>query len=107
MARVLYASHPGGRPLRIGMNHAKRLARAWDKRDQQAVLREMGPGYPRQHSHHQQLVKQRHAAIGERYDAYVAAKTGRDQGRGNQAAGDTVGAVPDAAPGTDPGQRAE
>lgn len=49
------------KPLNIGMNHAKRVARSADRRDQLAVLRELGPGYPRQHNHHQELVRLRHA----------------------------------------------
>jgi hypothetical protein len=42
------------------MNAAKRAARAADQRDQQQVLAVLGPGLPRQHTHHQELVLQRH-----------------------------------------------
>jgi hypothetical protein len=67
-ARLLYASKPGGKPLRLGMNQAKRNARAADRREQLIVLRMLGPGLPRQHSHHQQLVKQRHAYYRDVYE---------------------------------------
>jgi hypothetical protein len=46
--------------MNIGINRAKRIARAADRRDQLAVLKTLGPGLPRQHVHHQILVKQRH-----------------------------------------------
>jgi hypothetical protein len=63
--RVLYLSKKGGKPLRFGMNQAKRVARSADQRDQLAVLKELGPGLPRQHSHHQELVRQRHRYYAE------------------------------------------
>src|SRR5580658_8204818 len=66
--RVTYPSRKGGKPLNIGMNRAKRVARSADKRDQLAVLKELGPNLPRQHSHHQQLVKQRHQYYGDVHD---------------------------------------
>ena len=59
--KILYASKKGGKPLCVGMNKAKRVARSADRRDQLAVLKNIGTGLPRQHSHHQQLVRQRHA----------------------------------------------
>jgi hypothetical protein len=43
------------------MNYAKRVARLADRRDQLAVQKEFGFGLPRQHTHHQELVRQRHA----------------------------------------------
>jgi hypothetical protein len=58
--RLIYLSKKGGKPMRIGMNHAKRVARSADERDQLAVLRTLGPGLPRQHRNHQQLIHQRH-----------------------------------------------
>jgi hypothetical protein len=58
--RYVYVSKPGGKPLNIGMNVAKRLARIADQRDQQQVLAALGPGLPRQHARHQDLVRQRH-----------------------------------------------
>jgi hypothetical protein len=72
--RVLYASQKGSKPLNFGMNRAKRVARLADRRDQLAVLRELGPGLPRQHSHHQELVRQRH-----RYYAEVGAEIDRER----------------------------
>jgi hypothetical protein len=58
--RYIYISKKGGRPMNIGMNKAKRIARSADKRDQQIVLKTLGPGLPREHGHHQQLVRSRH-----------------------------------------------
>jgi hypothetical protein len=58
--RVIYASKKGGKPLNLGINQAKRVARSADKRDQAVVLETLGPGLPRQHAHHQELVRQRH-----------------------------------------------
>jgi hypothetical protein len=58
--RYVYVSKPGGKPLNIGINAAKRLARTADQRDQQQVLAAFGPGLPRQHARHQELVRQRH-----------------------------------------------
>jgi hypothetical protein len=59
--KMIYPSPKGGKPLNIGMNYAKRVARLADRRDQLAVQKEFGYGLPRQHSHHQELVRQRHA----------------------------------------------
>ena len=72
--RVMYPSRKGGKPLNIGINFAKRVARSADKRDQLAVLKELGPNLPRQHSHHQQLVRQRH-----RYYTEVGAEVDRER----------------------------
>ena len=58
--RYIHVSKPGGKPLNIGMNAAKRLARIADQRDQQQVLATLGFGLPRQHARHQELVRQRH-----------------------------------------------
>lgn len=72
--RMVYPTGSGAKPLRIGMNAAKRIARSADRRDQLAVLAELGPGYPRQHSHHQALVRQRHAYYGDVYNAEIQRK---------------------------------
>src|SRR5271165_5531193 len=72
-ARRIYASEKGGKPLNIGMNQAKRVARSADKRDQLAVLAQLGPGLPRQHSHHQQLVRSRHRYYREQGDGQTRA----------------------------------
>jgi len=69
--RVIYASKKGGKPLNIGVNHAKRRAKRLDKRDQLTVLKTLGAGLPRQHSHHQQLVASRHRYYHEQRDAFV------------------------------------
>ena len=58
--RYVYISKKGGQSLNIGVNRAKRVARSADKRDQLQVLKTLGTGLPRQHSHHQQLVRSRH-----------------------------------------------
>jgi hypothetical protein len=56
----IYVSKKGGKPLNIGINQAKRVARSADRRDQLKVLAELGPGLPRQRSRHQELVRRRH-----------------------------------------------
>jgi hypothetical protein len=66
--RLIYHSTKGGKPLNLGINHAKRIARRADRRDQLAVQRELGVGLPQQKNHHQQLVKQRHAYYADRYE---------------------------------------
>ena len=68
MTRYIYVSKTGGKPMNIGMNQAKRVARSADKRDQLAVLKTLGPGLPRQHEHHQQLVASRHHYYHEQHE---------------------------------------
>lgn len=69
--RVIYASRKGGKPMRIGVNQAKRIARSADKRDQLIVLAKLGPGLPREHSHHQQLVRSRHRYYHDQHEEFV------------------------------------
>jgi hypothetical protein len=69
--RVIYRSKKGGKPLSIGINRAKRVARRADERDQLAVLKQLGPGLPRQHEHHQQLVLSRHRYYHEQHEEFV------------------------------------
>lgn len=59
--RTIYTSKKGGKPLDIGMNKAKRVARSADQRDQLIVQKSLGPGLPRQRTHHRALVAQRRA----------------------------------------------
>ena len=103
--RVLYPSRKGGKSFNIGINRAKRIAHAHDARDQLAVLANIGPGYPRQHAHHQELVRQRHKYYGDRYEQAErlrqAAPQPRDPSGGDPQAGGSGGAVPDAAAGPD------
>lgn len=75
--RYIYISSKGGKPLNIGMNRAKRVARTADERDQLNVLKTLGPGYPRQRDHHQQLVLTRHTYYHEQHEEFL---------RGQQAA---------------------
>ncbi len=70
-SRYIYVSQPGGKPMNIGMNQAKRVARYADKRDQLQVLKTLGPGLPRQHSHHQTLVLSRHRYYHEQHEEFV------------------------------------
>lgn len=70
-SRYIYVSKPGGKPMNIGMNQAKRVARSADKRDQLAVLKQLGPGFPRQHEHHQQLVLSRHRYYHEQHEEFL------------------------------------
>jgi len=58
--RCIYVSKPGGKPMDIGINRAKRRAHRLDKRDQLEVLKRLGPGLPREHSNHYGLVQARH-----------------------------------------------
>ncbi len=69
--RYIYVSKKGGKPLNIGVNQAKRVARSADKRDQALVLAKLGPGLPREHRHHQTLVLSRHLYYHEQHDEFV------------------------------------
>lgn len=69
--RYIYVSKEGGKPMNIGMNQAKRVARHADRRDQVTVLKTLGPGLPRQHSHHQQLVASRHRYYHDQHEEFV------------------------------------
>lgn len=71
MTRIIYASKKGGKPLNVGMNQAKRIARSADRRDQATVLATLGAGLPRQHNHHQQLVRSRHRYYHEQHEEFV------------------------------------
>lgn len=69
--RIVYQSRKGGKPLNIGMNAAKRVARSADKREQLIVLETLGGGLPRQHGNHQQLVRSRHRYYHEQHEEFV------------------------------------
>jgi hypothetical protein len=69
--RYIYVSKKGGKPLNIGMNQAKRVARSADERDQLMVLKTLGTGLPRQHEHHQTLVLSRHRYYREQQEEFV------------------------------------
>jgi hypothetical protein len=69
--RYIYISQKGGKPLNIGINKAKRVARHADRRDQLAVLATLGTGLPRQHARHQQLVHSRHRYYHEQHEEFV------------------------------------
>jgi hypothetical protein len=71
--RYIYVSKLGGKPLNIGINAAKRIARAADKRDQQHVIAVLGSGLPIQRMHHRELVRQRHQ--------YYTASRGAEHGK--------------------------
>jgi hypothetical protein len=66
--RYVYHSQRGGKPLDIGMNQAKRVARRADQRDQALVVKTLSGGLPREHSHHQQLVRSRHRYYHEQHE---------------------------------------
>ena len=70
-SRYIYISKKGGKPMDIGMNQAKRVARSADERDQLAVLKMLGPGLPRQHGHHQRLVLSRHRYYHEQHEEFI------------------------------------
>jgi hypothetical protein len=69
--RYVYVSKKGGKPLNIGVNKAKRIACRADKRDQVTVLSTLGTALPRQHSHHQQLVRSRHRYYHEQHEEFI------------------------------------
>jgi hypothetical protein len=73
--RYIYVSKKGGKPLNIGVNKAKRRAHRLDKQDQAIVLAKLGPGLPRQHSHHQQLVLSRHRYYHDQHEEFVRGQT--------------------------------
>jgi hypothetical protein len=69
--RYIYTSGKGSKPMNIGMNKAKRQARRLDKQDQAAVLKNLGPGFPRQHGFHQELVRSRHRYYHEQHQEFL------------------------------------
>jgi hypothetical protein len=73
--RYIYVSKKGGKPMDIGMNKAKRIARSADQRDQAIVLKQLGPGLPRQHSHHQTLVASRHRYYHEQHSEFTRSQS--------------------------------
>lgn len=74
--RYVYVSRPGGKPLSVGINQAKRVARRADERDQRAVQAELGFGLPRQRQAHQALVRRRHAYYHEQHEAHPRGSVG-------------------------------
>jgi hypothetical protein len=67
--RYIYVSKPGGKPLNIGMNKAKRRAHRLDAQDRATVLKVLGFGLPREHTNHQELVRARHRYYHEQSSA--------------------------------------
>jgi len=95
-ARMSYPAPKGAKPLRLGMNAAKRVARRADERDQKAVLAELGPGHARQHSHHQELVRKRHEYYGDVYGYDQRQREAERVRQAAQVAGDPSGGDPKA-----------
>ena len=58
--RYIYVSKPGGKPLNMGVNAAKRRAHRLDAQDRAKVVEVLGCGLPIQNTHHQELVRRRH-----------------------------------------------
>jgi hypothetical protein len=58
--RYLYVSRPGGEPLNVGINAAKRRAKRLDKQDRLKILQVLGAGMPQNDIHHSELVRSRH-----------------------------------------------
>jgi hypothetical protein len=69
--RYIYVSKKGGKPMNIGVNQAKRIARHADRRDQVTVLKTLGTGLPRQHEHHQQLAASRHRYYHDSHEEFL------------------------------------
>jgi hypothetical protein len=77
--RIVYASKPGGKPLNIGMNVAKRRAHRLDKQDRARIIQVLGAGMPDDsRTHHQALVKSRHRYYHEQHDEFVRARSQSD-----------------------------
>ena len=72
--RYIYVSKKGGKPLNIGINKAKRIARRTDKLDQLEVIKALGVGMARQHGAHQQLVLSRHRYYHDQHEEFVRAR---------------------------------
>lgn len=70
-SRYIYVSRPGGKPLNVGMNQAKRVAHRADKRDRAHVVKVLGSGLPMQAQHHQQLVASRHRYYHEQHEEFL------------------------------------
>jgi len=70
--RFIYVSNKGSKPLNVGMNKAKRIARYADKRDRILVLQHLG-SMPKlkQDTRHQQLVKSRHRFYHDQHEEFV------------------------------------
>jgi hypothetical protein len=69
--RYIYNSKAGGKPMNIGMNQAKRIAHLADKRDQRAVLKILGGGFPRERGRHKELVRARHHYYHEQHEEFI------------------------------------
>jgi len=69
--RYVYVSNKGSKPMNIGMNQAKRVARSADKHDRAHVVKVLGSGLPMQAIHHQQLVRSRHRYYHEQHEEFV------------------------------------
>jgi len=65
--RYIYVSKPGGKPMDIGINRAKRHAHRLDKQDRDKVVQLLGSGLPMQSQHHQMLVASRHRYYHEQH----------------------------------------
>ena len=76
--RYIYVSNKGGKPLNIGRNQAKRVAHYADRRDQLAVLRLLGTGFPRPHVKHSELVRSRHRYYHEQHEEFVRSRSQSD-----------------------------
>lgn len=81
-ARYIYVSRPGGKPLNIGMNRAKRIAKSADERDRAMVLKTLGTGLPDLTEHHRQLVASRHRYYHEQHDEFMRSAHSGDEKHG-------------------------
>jgi hypothetical protein len=68
--RYIYISKAGGKPMNIGMNQAKRVARRADRRDRLAVLAHLG-SMPKQYRNNQELVRARHHYYHEQHEEFI------------------------------------
>jgi hypothetical protein len=66
----IYVSQKGGKPMRIGVNQAKRRAHLIDKSDRLTVLAHLG-SMPKESRNHQQLVLSRHRYYHDQHEEFV------------------------------------
>lgn len=77
--RYIYVSKKGGKPMNIGMNQAKRIARRSDKQDRAKIVEVLGAGMPKNGIHHSELVRSRHRYYREQYEEGVREQERLDQ----------------------------
>ena len=73
--RYIYVSKPGGKPMNIGMNAAKRLAAWLDKKDRAVEVKTFDWTVSKHSRHHTQLVRSRHRYYHEQHEELVRSQS--------------------------------